>query len=298
MDFDEYRTTNVWRWLTIAWRPKEEKTLADMNKRDLVVTRAKEAVDSGLLKPGQVISSQEIIALVPEVYAGSVGVTVSRISQADLLKRLGKNQLEVSEDFAILTLQECIDKVRDIEYKATHGEGMSGIKRGRPRKEGAPEQVEDLAEINLLEGLSKLPDSDFPEISQYCLTRVLDHQIPGVIQFAIDRLAARAQGFAISNADVSSELQKLSADNDRLRGELRTEKERVMGLREEYNKLVGGARLDRIAERKVTVEVKPAPPGGQSGGSGGHASGGMVVHRKPLMGHTPKIIRKHSLDEK
>lgn len=263
-------------------------------KTDLVVTRVKETIESGSFKPGQVITTKDIIGRVPEVFYGSVGVTINKMARAGLLKLLGDKQLEVTEDFAIMTVQEAIDLVN----KAGPGERKPYTKRSVNVEEPVAEERESFVEINFLEGLSQLTDAERREVIADCLEKMPDEDAITVINYCVGRLAARAGGFAKDVAGTLRDINRLEAKIEELQNERKDLNVTIMDLREELSRTRGTSEMGRLAERRVVLETKPVDLENrniQSGGSG-NIAGGFVVHRKPLMGHTPKVIRRHSVD--
>lgn len=265
----------------------------NLEKRNLVITKVKEAVDNNSFAPHSVITSKDVIARCPEVFYGSVGVTVNRMAAAGLLKPLGQSKLEITEDLAIMTLEECIQKVDEVRPSYEH---TVAYRSGR--EEVAPEPREQYVRIKVLDGLGELYDSELPEVVQFCLTRMPDSAVVSLMDWGVRRLAERAGGFATDIQKYGNDLQRSEEDNDRLREELKNTKVALMETRTELERSRGGANLGKLAERTVTIQAEPVDPNNrniQSGGSGNVASG-FVVHRKPLMGNAPKVVRRHSLD--
>ena len=219
---------------------------------------------------------------------GSLYNLMQMMTKAGLFTRAGDGHLAVGEIWEAIT---------------SPGDVIALIKQARPPYKPKAKVEKDDAQEEL-----PLPE---PEL-QFNLFDVLDQLTEGeritVAMGLMQSLTTRAPELERTIAGLHAELTKREADYlasigqhlaelDRLRVELKNERASNMLLRQELeSKRVSVA---RTIEKIITVDSGKAPSAaGQWGTEGrgrvGTAMGPRVaMHRKPLQGHVPRVVREH-----
>jgi len=233
------------------------------------------------------------LPVTPEMLAcgthGSLYSLMQMMTKAGLFTRAGDGHLAVGELWEAIT---------------SPGDVIAFIKQARPTYKPKAAKVEKE------EAQDELPLKE-PEL-QFNLFDVLDQLSEAeritVAMGLMQSLTTRAPELERTIASLHAELDKRETDYlasigqhlaelDRLRVELKNERSSNMLLRQELeSKRVSVA---RTIEKIITVDSgRTMPSGGDWGHEGrgrvGAASGPRVaMHRKPLQGHVPRVVREH-----
>jgi hypothetical protein len=225
---------------------------------------------------------------------GSIYNLFQVMTKAGLFTRAGDGHLAVAELWeAIATTEDALDLIKRARYSYPSSQKKNAGNGEEESDEAAPEpEPEPPLEFNLFDVLDQLNEAE-----RVTMAVGLIHS-----------LTTRAPELERTVAELTAELQKRDleiqrlidiqgVELNRLREELKNERANAMMLRQELeSKRVSVA---RTIEKIITVDSGRKPvEGGQWSNAGnaraGAASGPKVImHRKPQMGHVPKVVREH-----
>jgi hypothetical protein len=223
---------------------------------------------------------------------GSIYNLFQIMTKAGLFTRAGDGHLAVGELWeACNTPDDVLDLIKRARYQYPSVKKKL-VGNGDDAEEPAPEPEPPALEFNLFDVLDQLTEAE----------RVT------CAMGLISSLTTRAPELERTVAELTAELQKRdleisrlidiqTVEMNRVREELKNERANAMMMRQELeSKRVSVA---RTIEKIITVDSGKKPvEGGQWSNAGSARAGAaagprVIMHRKPQMGHVPKVVREH-----
>jgi hypothetical protein len=217
---------------------------------------------------------------------GSIYNLMQLMVRAGLFTRAGDGYLAVGELWeAVSTPEEALQVMKQVRpvYKAVKGNGE--VTEHEPEPEAEPEPP---LEIELFGILDQLTEAERITVA-VGLIHSLTTRAP-----ELERTVVELRGELEKR---EHEIQRLidiqQVEMQRLREELKNERANAMTIRQELESR--RISVARTVEKIITVDSgKGAPTGGGHWGRAGGTPGPRVaMHRKPLTGHVPRVVREH-----